>query len=90
MNCLNCGKELTGRAAKYCGARCQVDYQHNQWVQRWKNGEETGLKGKYQVSNHLRRYSKEKYNNQSRRWGWSKINPYTGEFPLEVEHIDGN
>ena len=67
-----------------------MDYQHKQWVERWKNGEETGLKGKYQVSDHLRRYLKEKYNNQCSRCGWSEINPYTGEVPLEVEHIDGN
>lgn len=34
MNCLNCGKELSGRATKYCNNKCQMDYQHNQWIQR--------------------------------------------------------
>ena len=58
MNCLNCGKTLSGRSTKYCNNKCQMDYQHKQWVERWKNGEETGLKGKYQVSDHLRRYLK--------------------------------
>lgn len=90
MKCLNCEKELTGRATKYCSNKCQMDYQYNQWVLRWKNGEETGLKGSYQISNHLRRYLKEKYHNQCSRCGWHEINPYTNEVPLEVEHIDGN
>lgn len=90
MNCLNCGRELSGRAKKYCDNKCQMEYQHNQWVIRWKNGEETGLKGKYQVSDHLRRYLKDKYHNQCSRCGWNKVNTYTGEVPLEVEHIDGN
>lgn len=90
MNCLNCGKELTSKAKKYCSHKCQMDYQHQQWIERWKNGEETGLKGQYQISGHIRRYLKEKYHNQCSRCGWAEINPYTGEVPLEVEHIDGN
>lgn len=90
MNCLNCNKELSGKATKYCSNQCQMDYQHKQWIIRWQNGEETGLKGKYQVSDHIRRYLKDKYNNKCSRCGWGEINPYTNEIPLEIEHIDGN
>lgn len=89
MNCLNCGKEIL-KTRKYCDNKCQADYQHKLWVERWKNGEETGLKGKYQVSDHIRRYLKDKFNNQCSRCGWGKVNPYTGLVPLEIEHIDGN
>ena len=90
MNCLNCNKELKGRATKYCSNKCQTDYQHSQWIARWQRGEETGIKGKYQVSDHIRRYLQEKYHNQCSRCGWSEVNPYTGKVPLEIEHIDGN
>ena len=89
MNCLNCGKEIL-KTRKYCDNKCQADYQHKLWIERWKNGEETGLKGKYQVSDHIRRYLKDKFNNQCSRCGWSEVNPYTGLVPLEIEHIDGN
>lgn len=90
MNCLNCNKELKGRATKYCNNKCQTDYQHSQWIARWQQGEETGIKGKYQISDHIRRYLQEKYHNRCSRCGWSEINPYTGKVPLEIEHIDGN
>ena len=89
MNCLNCGKEIASRN-KYCNNNCQAEYQHKQWIQRWKNGEESGLTGQYQISHHIRRYLQDKYDNKCARCGWSKINPYTGSIPLEVEHIDGN
>lgn len=90
MNCLNCGKELTGKAKKYCSKQCQQDYQHFLWIERWKNGEESGLRGEYQTSKHIRRYLKEKYDNKCCRCGWSETNPFTNEIPLEIEHIDGN
>jgi 5-methylcytosine-specific restriction endonuclease McrA len=32
----------------------------------------------------------EKYENKCCECGWGKINKYTGNIPLEVEHIDGN
>lgn len=67
-----------------------MDYQHKQWVIRWKQGKETGLKGKYGISQHLRRYLLNKYNNKCAKCGWSKINPFTNTLPLEIEHIDGN
>ncbi len=89
-NCLNCGKELSDKRNKYCDNKCQMEFQHNQWVERWKRGEETGITGKYQISHHLKRYLRDKYQNKCTRCGWHEINPYTNEVPLEVEHIDGN
>ena len=89
MNCLNCGNEIASRN-KYCNNKCQAEYQHKQWIQRWKNGEESGLIGQYQISHHIRRYLQDKYDNKCARCGWGEINPYTGSIPLEVEHIDGN
>lgn len=88
--CLNCGKLLNSRQFKFCSNKCQADFQHKAYITRWKNGEESGLSGKYQISTHIRRYLFEKYNSQCARCGWHEINPTTGLIPLEVEHIDGN
>lgn len=88
--CRNCGKELNERHKVYCNVHCQKDYQYKQYIERWKQGLETGVSGKYQTSSHIRRYMREKYNNQCSRCGWCEVNPYTNKVPLEVEHIDGN
>lgn len=48
------------------------------------------MKGKYQISNHIRHYLLEKYNYQCAKCGLGKINPFSNIIPLEIEHIDGN
>ena len=90
MNCLYCNMPLKSSNGKYCNNKCQKDYQYLLYIDKWKNGIESGLKGKYQVSNHVRRYLFEKYENKCGRCGWNKKNPFTNEIPLEIEHIDGN
>ena len=90
--CLNCGKELVGNKKnnKYCCQQCQLDYQYKQYIERWKNGQESGLKGKYEVSNHIRKYLFEKNNNSCQKCGWNEINPITNNVPLQIHHIDGD
>ncbi len=88
--CLNCGIELKKSQTKYCSNKCQTDYQHEQWVQRWKAGQETGVRGKYGISCHLKRFLLDKYDYKCARCGWNQVNPFTQTLPLEIEHIDGN
>ena len=88
--CLNCGKELSKHQSKYCNNACQTEYQYKQYVKKWKSGLENGLKGSYQLSKHIVRYIKEKYNNKCCKCGWCEVNPTTGNIPLEVHHIDGD
>lgn len=88
--CLNCHQEIKTRGQKYCSNKCQLEFQYKTYIERWKNGQENGLKGKYQLSNYVVHYIKEKYNNQCARCGWHEINPTTGKSPLEIEHIDGD
>lgn len=88
--CINCNSKLNRNDKTYCNAKCQQEYQYNQYITRWKNGLETGISGKYQISNYIIRYMREKYKNKCSRCGWNKINPTTGKVPLEIEHIDGN
>lgn len=87
--CPNCGKEVPSRN-KYCNNACQVEYQYKEWVIRWKDGEESGIKGDYGISNHLKNYLFLKFDNKCSICGWSEINPTSGTLPLEIEHIDGN
>ena len=90
--CINCGKELTGDKVynKYCCKSCQHDYQYKQYIIKWKSGEDSGVIGKYDISNHIRRYLFEKYNNQCQLCGWNKVNPKSGKVPLQIHHVDGN
>lgn len=87
--CKNC-KKLINENNKYCNVKCQKEHEYNMYIDKWKNGEETGSRGDYQISMHIKRYLFNKYNNKCVRCGWGETNIYTGNIPLEVEHIDGN
>lgn len=88
--CLNCGKKIVGKNKKYCDNNCQIEYQHKEWIIRWKQGLETGLRGEYSISLHLKRYLFEKFNNKCCKCGWGETNPYSQTIPLEIDHIDGD
>lgn len=89
MNCLNCGK-LISQKKKFCNNKCQKEYLYITYIKKWKNNEVNGLRGAYQTSLYIKDYLYKKYNNKCARCGWNEINPYTGNIPLEIEHIDGN
>ena len=88
--CLNCGKELQKGQKKYCSIQCQADYQYKQYIQKWRNKEESGLIGKYKLSSHVRKFMLQKANYQCEQCGWHEINPFTNLVPLEIHHKDGN
>lgn len=89
MECVNCGKQVRERN-KFCSITCQKKYEYKMYINKWKNNLETGLRGEYQISMHIKKYLFEKYDNKCARCGWGKRNIYTGNIPLEIEHIDGN
>ena len=91
--CLNCGKVFNiydTSERKYCSNKCQFEYEYKTYIEKWKNGEEDGLRGKYDISNYIRKYLFEKYNCSCQICGWNKKNPFTGKIPLQIHHIDGN
>ena len=88
--CLNCEVLLQKNTSKYCSNKCQKEYEYKQFIKNWQEGRINGMRGKYQISLHIRRYLFEKYNSRCYRCGWGKVNDYTGMIPLEIEHIDGN
>lgn len=89
-NCNNCQKECVvshQKRNKYCSVLCQKEHEYKTYVTEWKQGTNSGSKGQGELSNHVRRYLFEKYNNTCTGCGLSewKNQPIT----LEVEHIDG-
>lgn len=90
--CKNCGAELNSNKKTYCNAHCQWEYQSNEYIQKWKNGEVDGTIGNgwIDASRRIRKYLFDKYDNRCSRCGWSEINPFTNTIPLEIEHIDGD
>lgn len=60
------------------------------YIERWKRGLESGMRGKTSISAHIRKYLFVKYNNKCCICGWCAVNPSTGRIPLEVEHVDGD
>ncbi len=88
--CLNCGKEPYGHTYKYCSNTCQLEYQRQIYVKRWKAGKESGLSTTGLVSRSVKRYLRQKFGNKCCLCGWAKTNRKTGVVPLVADHIDGN
>lgn len=94
--CVNCQTPLTctGWRAKgtdrFCGRICQTTYYYKEFISLWLSGKvDGGRKGGY-VSNHVRRYLLDQCGNKCAQCGWNKVNSFTGNIPLEVEHKDGD
>ena len=89
MKCLNCKTSLQ-KQVKYCSNKCQKEYEYKKYINNWKKGKESGKRGEYQISLHIKKYLFQKYNSKCAICGWGKINKYTNTIPLEIDHIDGN
>lgn len=88
--CLFCGKETPRAGYKYCSNACQVEYQYQSYIKKWKAGEVSGLVSLGIVSHYVKRYLRRKFGNKCCLCGWAKINSKTGQVPLIADHIDGN
>ena len=87
MNCLACGKELVKGQIKFCSSAHQAEYNYRNYIARWLIGEESGSKGNYGVSGHVRKYLMEINHNACQKCGWSQVNTFTNSVPLEIHHI---
>lgn len=88
--CKFCGGRLKKSSKKFCCSQCQIDYYYKKYIEEWRQGEQTGMKGEGQISPYIRRFLLEKYDYRCSQCGWNERNIYTDNIPLEVEHIDGN
>lgn len=89
-SCLYCHKETARPGYKYCSNMCQMEYQYQSYVKKWKDGEVRGLQSIGIVSGHIKRYLRKKFKNKCCLCGWSQVNPKTNQVPLVADHIDGN
>lgn len=85
-----CGRHTARANQQYYANQCHKDHQYREFIRRWKQGEEAGLRSGVLTSRYIKRYLREKYNNQCSQCGWSEVSPYTRLVPLEIEHKDGN
>ncbi len=88
--CLNCSKETARSGYTYCSNACQLHYQRDLYIKKWKNGEVNGLQGLGIVSGYIKKYLRQKFGDKCVLCGWAQINPKTGKVPLVADHIDGN
>ena len=72
--CLNCEKEIKNRN-KYCSIACQKEYEYKEYIKDWKSRKTSGLRGDYQISQHIRKYMFEKSNYSCSRCGCNELNP---------------
>lgn len=89
-NCVYCGGIITRNSEKFCSYECRGLHEYKSYIEKWKQGIESGTTKAGYLNAKARRYILKKYNNRCSRCGWSEINPVTGNKPLQIEHIDGN
>lgn len=92
-NCDNCNIEFeynpTQKRGKYCSNVCQQVYQSKIIVQKWLNEEiEANIAGR--LRNCIRDYILNRDSHACVECGWDKVNKYSGNSALEIDHIDGN
>lgn len=88
--CLKCGQETARARYKYCSNKCQIAYQRDSYIKKWKDRNVSGLQGLGIVSTSIKIYLREKYDDKCCLCGWAEVNPKTGLVPLVADHIDGN
>jgi 5-methylcytosine-specific restriction endonuclease McrA len=88
--CRNCSRDYYKKSDKTgcCSVDCISQLRFRNFVELWKNGEING--GGKSVSQYVRRYLFEKYQSKCSVCEWSKVNPFTGRIPLEIDHINGD
>lgn len=60
-------------------------------TEKWLAGLKVGYTGKTRrVATFVRHYMLQKHGRKCQICGWDKINPSTGNCPVEIDHIDGD
>ena len=55
MLCANCGQKILNKR-KFCSLKCQKEFQYNNYILKWKQGEINGIRGEYQISMYIKTY----------------------------------
>lgn len=95
MFCIQCQKVLkcdrkTTRQSKFCSIQCQRDNAYHEYIKRWLNDLEDGMRGQALMSKYIRRWLFEQRGELCWECGWNVKHSISGKCPLEVDHIDGS
>lgn len=82
--CKNCGNTCSRHSSKYCGNKCQKEYQAKEIFEKIDKGDIT------QDHRMYRKYLINKYGEKCMECGWCEVNKHSGKIPIELEHLDGN
>lgn len=86
-----CAQTLTKKSQKiYCSNNCAASYKKIRLIQSWLDGEWSGAKTSGELSRTIRSYLIKEAGYKCSICSWDKINPVTGQVPLDIDHIDGN
>ena len=88
--CANCGKTLSNRQHKFCSSKCSGEYLHNSRVAKWLTQDDQIQINHKNTPPFIKRYLIETRGCSCEKCGWSEINEYMGNIPIEVHHIDGD
>lgn len=86
--CLKCGKQI--KQAKFCSGDCHHVYVAEKYIERWKDGKESGMTPAGAICRFVRSYIFRKYGKKCVKCGWCEVNPKSGTVPVQIEHIDGD
>ena len=67
-------------------------FQYREYIKKWKLGLVSGNRGIFtkNISQYLKRYLIEKYEEICSQCGWNIQHPVTKRVPLEIDHINGD
>ena len=85
LPCVYCGFPIKRKNKKYCNNQCAANFIKQQIKISIENGTY-----KYNSIGQYRNYLINKFGVACSLCGWAKINPYLGQCPIELDHIDGN
>ncbi len=86
--CPCCGNVIknTKHLSKFCSAECANLSKKSKTVLAWKSNP-TNMK---RLTHTIRKHLLAEADNKCCQCGWGEVNPYSGNYALVVDHIDGN
>lgn len=90
IKCLNCDNFVINDKYKYCSALCTTEYTKKQNIRQWLDDYDFGTAKGGGLKRFVRTYLIEQANGICSRCGRSDIHPVTGNYVIEVDHVDGN
>lgn len=93
--CVRCDKPLTKKqisaGSRYCSQECPQKHRSERTLQRYLDGDyDYGQSNDGSIKGWLRKHLLKEAGNKCSICGWCEINPFYGNCPLEVDHIDGD